>query len=80
MTKVEKLIREARQLPETDRARLLDEVERSLDADTTATRSDPRSYASLISIAGSAPSDFSDVSTEKYRHLAEAYAPKPGGK
>ena len=32
-------------------------------------------------VAGSAPSDVSDVSTEKYRHLADAFAARrgPGG-
>ena len=34
------------------------------------------SYTSLISTAGSVPSKLEDVSTEKYRHLADAYAPR----
>jgi hypothetical protein len=77
MTKVEKLIKEANQLPEADRIRLLEAVERSLVSTDAEQASRPVSYASLISIAGSVPSDFSDVSTEKFRHLAVAYAPRP---
>jgi hypothetical protein len=77
MTKVEKLIKEANELPEADRMRLLEAVERSLVSTDAEHASRPVSYTSLISIAGSVPSDFSDVSTEKYRHLADAYAPRP---
>ena len=77
MTKVEKLFKEANELPEADRLRLLEAVERSLLSADAEPASRPGSYASLISIAGSAPSEFSDVSTEKCRHLAGAYAPRP---
>ena len=77
MTKVERLIKEASELPEADRMRLLQAVERSLVSTDAEQASSPVSYTSLISIAGSVPSDFSDVSTEKYRHLADAYAPRP---
>ena len=78
MTKVEKLIREANELPQPDRRRLLEAVERSLITTETEQASHPVSYTSLISIAGSVPSDFSDVSTDKCRHLADAYAPRAG--
>ncbi len=77
MTKVEKLIREANELPQADRLRLLEAVELSLITTDAEQASRPVSYTSLISIAGTVPSDFSDVSTEKYRHLADAYAPRP---
>lgn len=77
MTKVEKLIREAHDLSGADRLRLLEAVERSLVSGKADVASRPVSYTSLISIAGSFPSDFSDVSTEKYRHLADAFAPRP---
>jgi hypothetical protein len=77
MTKVELLIQEARQLPAPDRIRLLVEVERSLESDKARGAGSGR-YSALLLAAGTAPSDFSDVSTEKYRHLASAIAPKPG--
>jgi hypothetical protein len=78
MTKVDALIEEARRLPESDRRRLLAEVERSLEGGGAAS-APSHSYASLLAIAGTAASDFADVSTEKYRHLASAIAPEPGG-
>ncbi len=78
MTKLEKLSEEARQLAPADRVRLLDEVERSLEGRRVEAASGPSPYASLISMAGSVPSDFSDVSIDKYRHLADACAPRPG--
>lgn len=77
MTKLEALIEEARQLPVPDRRRLVAEVERSLESDGAAATGSG-SYAPLLSAAGKFPSDFTDVSTEKYRHVADALAPKPG--
>ncbi len=77
MTKIEKLIKEANELSEADRLRLLEAVERSLVNADAEQASRPGSYTSLISIAGSVPAGFGDVSTEKYRHLADAYAPRP---
>lgn len=76
MTRLEALIEEARRLPASDRLRLVAEVERSLQADT-ASRIPSASYAPLVSLAGTVPSDFSDVSVDKYRHLASAVAPEP---
>ena len=77
MTKLEALIEEARQLPVSEPRRLVAEVERSLESDGAAPAR-PGSYAPLLLIAGKFPSDFTDVSTDKYRHLADAFAPKPG--
>ena len=76
MTRVEALIEEARRLPESDRLRLLAEVGRSLDGGRSA-EAPLASYAPLLALAGSAASEFRDVSTEKYRHLASAIAPEP---
>ena len=78
MIKVEKLIKEAHDLSGADRLRPLEAVERSLVSCKANVASRPMSYTSLVSIAGSFPSDFSDVSTEKYRHLADAFAPRTG--
>jgi len=79
MTKVEKLIREVSGLPKADRVRLLEEVERSLEGGAAATRPGSASYAPLISLARRAPSDFGDVSTEKYRHLADIFVARGPG-
>jgi hypothetical protein len=78
MTKVEILIEEALQLPASDRLRLIEAVERSVEGETVAGPLASGSYAPLVALAGTAVSDFSDVSTDKYRHVAEAYSPKPG--
>ncbi len=78
MTKLERLIEEARQLPAADRLRLIEAVERSVDAEATSPLAS-REYDALVALAGTAVSEFQDVSTDKYRHLGEAYAPKPDG-
>jgi hypothetical protein len=39
-----------------------------------------RPYAALIELAGTAHGDYDDVSTDKYRHLAAAYAAAPDAK
>lgn len=75
MTKIERLIKEANELPNADRLRL-EARERSLVTTDAGQASRPEPYTSLISIAGSVPSDFSDASTDKYGHLANAYAPR----
>ena len=77
MSKVEVLIEEARQLPASDRRRLIEEVERSFKSDRGAEAPLSPSYAPLLSLAGTAASDFSDVSVDKYDHVAEASASRP---
>ena len=66
MTKLERLIDEARELPASDRLRLIEEVERSAE-DKSEKR--PAMLGSLVALAGTAESDFDDVSTDKYRHV-----------
>lgn len=68
MTKLEALIEEARRLPVPDRQKLLVEVERSLACETGPAAS----YGSLLSLAGTAGSQYTDVSVDKYGHVAEA--------
>ena len=78
MAIVERIINEARRLSPSDRVRLVEEVERSLEGEVQAVASGSGSYAPLIAMAGTVPSDFSDVSTDKYRHLAAASSAVPG--
>lgn len=68
MMKLDALIEEARWLSVSDRQRLVTEVERSLENDRAA-GTPSGSYTPLLSAAGKFPSDFTDVSTDKYRHL-----------
>ena len=76
MSKLDKLIDEIRHLPPNDRERLLDEVQHFPDSASTAP---PGAHDALLGMAGTVRSDFGDVSTEKLKHLAEAYASRPGG-
>jgi hypothetical protein len=74
MSKLEKLIEEARELPPEDRARLVEAVGSTLVSQAPA----GRGYAALIAMAGTVTTDFEDVSIDKLKHLAEAYASRPG--
>jgi len=78
MTKLEKLIEDARELPSSDRLRLIEEVERSVEGGTEAAAIASGSYGPLVALAGTVASDFGDVSTDKYHHVAEASALRPG--
>jgi len=75
--KLEELIDEAKQLPVSERRHLLQEVEDSLQPDSAYPRppSGRATYAALLEVAGTGTSDFTDVSTDKYKHLGQAYAP-----
>jgi len=78
MTKLERLIEKARELPAPDRLRLIEAIEGSVESETRVGAPRPVAYGPLLAIAGTAVSEFTDVSTDKYRHVAEAYAPRPG--
>jgi hypothetical protein len=72
MTKLERLIEEARQLPAADRLRLIGAIERSVDAEEHTSPLASRDYEALVALAGTAVSEFQDASTDKYHHLDEA--------
>lgn len=72
---VEALIERARQLPRMDRQRIVEAVEDSLDEETTITSGTAEGpYGCSLVLAGTMHTDFTDVSTDKYKHLAAAYA------
>ncbi len=72
METVEKVIANARKLSRGDRLRLLEELGRTLHDESPAVVSEAGPYAPLIALAGAFPADFSDVSTDKHRHLGPA--------
>jgi hypothetical protein len=76
MRSVEDLVEQARHLPVSERRRLLDELEELLDepeADEEEASPPGRSpYARSLALAGTMHSDFTDVSSDKYRHVAAA--------
>lgn len=62
----------ARKLPAEERQRLLDELE-AIEEESPVPNGDGP-YSALLAIAGTIHSDFKDLSTNKYEHLAAALA------
>lgn len=74
MQTVEDILEAARRLPPPERQRLKEEMEH-LETEPAEGRSDAEGpYAGLLALAGTAHTDFDDVSTDKYKHLADIYA------
>lgn len=77
MHTVEEIIQQARRLSLKEQKRLVEELEESLTEESERERSSPEGpYARSLAFAGSVHTDFPDVSADKYKHLAEAYADK----
>jgi hypothetical protein len=76
MHTIEDIIDRARQLPRQDQRRLLEELEDLLDQESTAEEFliPEKSYSRSLGLAGTLRTEFTDVSADKYKHLAEAYA------
>lgn len=82
MDKVERIIEQVRRLPARDRHKLvaaLKSLENGKRRAKPTKRPTPRKvsrerpYAALLDLAGTAHSDYTDVSSDKYKHLAEIY-------
>jgi hypothetical protein len=78
MTKLERLIERARELPAPDRLRLIEAIEGAVDSEARGGSAKAVSYEPLLALAGTATSEFGDVSTDKYSHVAEAHTPRSG--
>jgi hypothetical protein len=84
MTTLERIIEQATRLPTRDRRRVLDAVRKSLDNGKRGAKPKGKRvvrkvagkgpYATSLAAAGTAHSDYTDVSSNKYKHLAEIYA------
>ena len=75
MQTVEKIIEQARHLSPQDRQRLVEQLEDLSGEEQTTVPVRPEDpYAHSLELAGTAHADCTDVSTDKYKHLAEAYA------
>lgn len=75
MQTVEEIIEQVRRLSRQDRQRLVEQLEELLGEEQAAMSALPEGpYAQSLALAGTAHTDFTDVSTDKYKHLAEAYA------
>lgn len=75
MQTVEELLQAARRLSDGERRRLIEALQGGMREEPFGT---PRREAvsSWVKLAGRFHSDFPDVSTDKYRHLGDAYADK----
>ncbi|MGH7439484.1 MAG: hypothetical protein ACRENE_27665 [Polyangiaceae bacterium] len=72
---LEKILREAKRLRAVDRRKLI----RALEGEPpqpTGRAAAQSALARFVARAGSARSSFTDVSTDKYKHLGDAYADK----
>ena len=84
MDKVQRIIEEARRLPARDRQKLIAALTKSRSNGKRASKVTKRRAAGAIdrlaaldgflALAGTAHSDYTDVSSDKYKHLAEIYA------
>jgi len=76
MSAVEKLLEQARRLSPGERRRLLARLERSLSREPARPRRRAAEgpYTRSLALAGTVHTSFSDVSSNKYGHVAEAAA------
>ena len=84
MDKVERIIEQARRLPRQDRRRVITALTKSGPNGKRALKPRKRSAAgttrrlsaldAFLALAGTAHSDYTNVSSDKYKHLAEIYA------
>jgi hypothetical protein len=73
---LEDILEAARRLPEPERRRLIEELGNGGGAETTEARR-KAALERFLTRAGAGHSDFTDVSENKNKHLADGYATKP---
>jgi hypothetical protein len=75
MRRLEHLLEEAKRLPYEDRRRLIEQLE-ALGTEEEETEGEEKvgRYSHTLGLAGTMHSDATDVSSDKYRHLADVYA------
>jgi hypothetical protein len=76
MRKLDDLLEAAKQLPASERRRLIEQLEEGLPG-ADAEEPDAACVAAMerwVGLAGSGHSDHTDVSSEKYGHLAAIYS------
>ncbi len=78
MQTLEDILEEARRLPPDERRRLLEKLQQE-EEERESEPSEQARFAALdklLALSGTAHSDYTDVSSNKYKHLAEVYATK----
>jgi hypothetical protein len=80
MRKVDEILQTAKKLKRAQIERLIEKLDEHLEAldEKKFARTKGPLYAGTLALAGSARSDYEDVSTNKNKHLAEIYATKNG--
>jgi hypothetical protein len=80
MRKVDEILQTAKKLKRAQIERLIEKLDEHLEAldEKKFARTKGPLYADLLSLSGIAHSDYTDVSTNKKKHLAEIYATKNG--
>ena len=76
MRSVDDILKRASQLPPEERRKLIDSLEEGLADEQAGSPEGAHSSAfeRWLSLAGTGHSDFTDVSSDKYKHLAAVYA------
>lgn len=74
MTKVEQLLEKAKRLSLEERRELTRRLLRSLKERRSQGKASSGPYAALLELAGTAQSNFRDVSRNKKKHLGAIYA------
>jgi hypothetical protein len=78
MRKIDEILEQAKRLSVKERQRLIEELEdledsSELQESSKAKKSPPQGpYARTLAAAGTVHSDFDDLSTDKYKHVAAA--------
>ena len=74
MRSVHDLAEQAKQLSARERRQLIEELKESLEQEVPDLAAGGAPYELTVKLAGTGRSDHTDVSTDKYKHLAEIYA------
>ena len=76
MHTVRELVEEAKRLPAPERRRLLVEIEDSLQKDDkpAGVAQSASRYSRTLALAGTMHAGYTDVSSDKYKHLGQIYA------
>lgn len=79
MRSADEIWEQAKRLPREEQEKLAERLDDTLSAEESDAQAQNRKMAMerLLARAGTGQSDHADVSSDKYKHLAEIYASKP---
>ena len=76
MRRAEEIFEQAKSLPDDERRRLIERLQESLKAKDPSSGQRLEAMKRWLAMAGTGHTDHTDVSTDKYKHLADIYADK----